>query len=452
MNSSFLDYYRCPEEFVRFKLSAGIGDASGFFRFGEGITCFGRSAHGGATESGEVPDVLPLLQVHGNEIELPFDVNEVVENLRRERYVASETEPTLPDRLVRRAYYVARPLLPVSVRKHLQRFHLRERKDIEFPAWPVDKTVDNLCAELMALSVHAAGGQRIPFVWFWPDEYQACVLVTHDIEQERGLGFFRALMELDERFHIRSSFQVVPEDRYPVTDALLDEIRARGFELNVHDLNHDGHLFDSHQLFLERARKINDYSRKWATEGFRSGGMYRNADWCDAFEFSYDMSFPSSAHLEPQFGGSCSVMPYFLGNLVELPLTTTQDYSLFHILGQYSLDLWKTEMKSVLASHGLTSFIIHPDYVADDRARRVYEQLLMFLSEECAGKKLWQPQPGDAARWWRQRRGMRVERFGGSWKVTGAGSERARLAFAQVEDRRLSYHVQHSPCSVTTAE
>jgi hypothetical protein len=445
MKSSFLDYYRCPEEFARFELSARLGEPSGFFHFGKDITCFGRKAAGSEAFSKDVPDVLSLLQVQENAIGVPFDVDEVVENLRRERYVATEPESWIPDRLVRRAYYVARPFLPVRVRKHLQRFHLRERKNVQFPSWPVDKTVDNLCGELMALCVQAAG-QRVPFVWFWPEEYQGCVLVTHDVEQKGGLGFCRELMEIDERFHIRSSFQVVPEDRYPVADAFLDEIRTRGFELNVHDLNHDGHLFESHELFLERARKINAYSRKWGTDGFRSGGMYRNADWSDAFEFSYDMSFPSSAHLEPQCGGSCSVMPYFLGNLVELPLTTTQDYSLFHILGQYSLDLWKVEMKSVLASYGLTSFIVHPDYVVEERARRVYEQLVVFVLEECAAKNLWQPLPGEAARWWRERRGMRVERSGNSWKVTGAGSARARLAFAQVDRGRLTYHVKHSSC------
>jgi hypothetical protein len=450
MNSSFLDYYLCPEEFARFSLSRPLGEVPGFFRFGERITCFGRS---GLPEGGDFAvapaDAKPLLQVQGGEIRLPFDVDEVVENLRRERYVPKALDPSMSEQMMRRAYYVARPFLPVSVRKHLQRFHLRERKSIEFPSWPVDKTVDNLCAELMSLCVEAGGGQRVPFVWFWPDEYQGCVLVTHDIEEERGLGFCRTLMDLDERFRVRSSFQVVPEERYPVSEAFLDEIRARGFELNVHDLNHDGHLFESHEIFLERAKKINDYSKKWGTEGFRSGGMYRNAEWNEALQVSYDMSFPSSAHLEPQWGGSCSVMPYFLGGLVELPLTTTQDYSLFHILGQYSLDLWKAEMDCIVSSHGLASFIIHPDYVIEDRARRVYERLLEFLTEECVVKKFWQPLPRDAARWWRARRDMRVVRSGESWKITGAGSERARLAFAQIEDGHLTYHVENSPCSVS---
>jgi hypothetical protein len=244
---------------------------------------------------------------------------------------------------------------------------------------------------------------------------------------------------------------VVPEERYDVSEAFLESIRARGFELNVHDLNHDGHLFQSRELFVQRANKINEYARKWGAEGFRSGGMYRNAEWTDAFQFSYDMSFPSAAHLEPQRGGCCTVMPFFMGNLVEIPLTTSQDYSLFHILGQHSIELWKEEIKCIDESNGLASFIVHPDYVIDRRSRRVYEELLQYLSELCNHTKIWQPLPRDVARWWRERSQLRIEHSHGSWKVTGPGCERARVAFAQIEDGRLTYHVEKSPCRESIA-
>jgi hypothetical protein len=298
----------------------------------------------------------------------------------------------------------------------------------------------------MALSVGANGNRRIPFVWFWPNEYKGCVIVTHDVEHEEGRDFCGGLMDLDSRYGIKSSFQVIPEERYGVSDAFLDGIRGRGFEVNVHDLNHDGHLFDNHGLFLERAKKINEYGRKWRAEGFRTGGMYRNAEWTDALQFDYDMSFPNAAHLEPQRGGCCTVMPYFAGSLVELPLTTTQDYSLFHILGKYSLDLWKEEMSCIASSNGLAAFIVHPDYVIERRARLVYENLLLYLSELCTAANFWQPLPRDVARWWRERSRMSVERSGDTWKVVGPGSERARVAFAQIEDGRLTYHVENSTC------
>ncbi len=452
MTSSFLDYYRCPEEFARFGAALELGPAPGFFRFGKHIICFGRSAVPVAQmPNGDLFDVLPLLQEREGEIMLPFDTDEILENLRKERYVVTEDTPSLPKNMIRKLYYAARPLLSVGIRKHFQRFHLRERRTIEFPTWPLDKTVDNLCADLMSLSVRASGTQRIPFVWFWPDEYQGCVLMTHDVEHEEGRDFCGDLMDLDDRYGIRSSFQVVPEERYDVTDAFLEGIRARGFELNVHDLNHDGHLFESRQLFQERANKINEYSRKWRTEGFRTGGMYRNAEWTDAFQFDYDMSFPNAAHLEPQRGGCCTVMPYFAGGLIEIPLTTTQDYSLFHILGKYSIDLWREELESIVSSNGMASFIVHPDYVIDLRARRVYENLLQYLSELCNSTKLWQPLPRDLARWWRERSRMRIERSCDTWKVVGQGSERARVAFAQIEEGRLIYHVENSSCRESIA-
>ncbi len=94
----------------------------------------------------------------------------------------------------------------------------------------------------------------------------------------------------------------------------------RGFEVNLHDLNHDGRLFADKDAFLRHARRINDYAREFGCEGFRSGAMYREQGWFGAFEFSYDMSVPNAAHLEPQRGGCCTVMPYFVGNILELPL------------------------------------------------------------------------------------------------------------------------------------
>src|SRR4029077_4012103 len=118
----------------------------------------------------------------------------------------------------------------------------------------------------MSFSVRANENQRVPFVWFWPNDYQGCVLMTHDVEHEEGRAFCGELMDMDERYGIHSSFQVIPEERYDLSNAFLDSIRARGFELNVHDLNHDGHLFENYRLFLERANKINAYGKKWSSE------------------------------------------------------------------------------------------------------------------------------------------------------------------------------------------
>jgi hypothetical protein len=57
---------------------------------------------------------------------------------------------------------------------------------------------------------------------------------------------------------------------------------------------------------------------------------------------SFDMSIPNVARLDPQRGGCCTVLPFFIGDIVELPVTTTEGYSLFHILGDYSGQIEKT--------------------------------------------------------------------------------------------------------------
>ena len=52
---------------------------------------------------------------------------------------------------VRKLYYLIREWLPVSVRRQLQQIYLRDWKELPFPAWPVDFTVDNLHQEFLRL-------------------------------------------------------------------------------------------------------------------------------------------------------------------------------------------------------------------------------------------------------------------------------------------------------------
>jgi len=209
--------------------------------------------------------------------------------------------------------------------------------------------------------------------------------------------------------------------------------------VNLHDLNHDGRLFRTRAQFLERARRINDYAHRFGSRGFRSGAMYREQAWYSAFEFEYDMSVPNVAHLEPQRGGCCTVMPYFVGDLLELPLTTAQDYSLFFILGDYSTDLWRRQIAAVLEQNGLISVITHPDYLVGARERAVYVDLLKHLAQLRNDGRTWVALPGEINDWWRSRQKMTLTPSGTAWRVDGAGSERARVAYAILDGDRVVY-------------
>ncbi|KAJ8135977.1 hypothetical protein OY671_010810, partial [Metschnikowia pulcherrima] len=136
--------------------------------------------------------------------------------------------------------------------------------------------------------------------------------------------------------------------------------------------------------------------------------MYRNPGWLEEIDVSYDMSIPNGAHMEPQRGGCCTVFPYFIGRILELPLTMIQDYSLFRMLGQYSIDLWKSQIGHVMSAHGLISFIVSPDYILKMKPRVVYRELLNHLTELRSKAGVWVALPGEVNRWWRQRSEMKL--------------------------------------------
>jgi hypothetical protein len=440
MNDSFVEYYRCPEAFVRFKPKGPMSSKSGFFRFGQDATCYGGYSGQSPAESltEALPDAAVDVALENGTVYLPFDPSEVARNLRYEIY-AADWRARFPVSLMAKAYYFVRPLLPVGVRKHLQKFHLTRRASSPFPRWPVDFSVDNLLSQLMLLTLKSNHIDRIPFIWFWPDGAPSAAIMTHDVETELGRRFCSALMDINSSFGIKSSFQLIPEQRYQVTEEFLASIRQRGFEVAVHDLNHDGHLYKNRRQFLERVPKINSYGKQYNAKGFRAGVLYRRQIWYDALDFSYDMSVPNVANFDPQHGGCCTVIPYFLGRVLELPVTTTQDYTLFHMLNDYSIDLWKRQIGLIMDKNGLISVIVHPDYIMETREQDVYKALLAYLIQLRKEKSLWITTPGEINHWWRQRAEMKLVEDNGNWKIEGPGQERARVAYASERDGQLVF-------------
>jgi hypothetical protein len=445
MQDSFTGYYRCPQEYATFAVSQQLPPDSGYFRIGNEIA-YGQCS--GATPSSSVgaalPDVSAYIASERGQIVLPFDIDSIINNLRVEEYPSARTSRLASTRLLHDLYYGLRPLLPFQLRRRLQQAYLRNWQQISFPRWPVDCAVDKIFSGLMALAVQRTPQKEIPFIWFWPEGASACAVLTHDVENSAGRDFCSALMDLDESFAFKASFQFVPEVRYSLSDSLLQSVRMRGFEVCVQDLNHDGQLYRNEPQFRSRARKINAYGKAWQARGFRSAVLYRRQEWFDALDFDFDMSVPNVASLDPQRGGCCTVMPYFIGNILELPVTTTQDYSLFNVLGAHSIELWTQQIHTIMEQHGLISFIIHPDYIQGDEEQRTIKQLLTYLSRARAECNLWTPTPGEVAKWWRQRSKMNIVEESGMLRVRGEGSERARIAYASIEGGRVVYRAIQS--------
>lgn len=459
MNNPLQEHFGCPSIFGNVAVSGPPNGQPGFFQFGPDLTCFARLASGATsrTSRAHLLDVAGQVEIRNGVISLPFDLNEAVSSLRLEAYTGSMTSADTSlgaNVLVRKVYYWTRPIMPLSVRSALQRIKLRGELDNPFPSWPIDRSVDQLFEKTMAAAIQANGGHPIPFIWFWPEGKQAAFILTHDVEDIAGKAFCSSLMDIDDEFGFKASFQIVPEKRYAVEPEFLSQFRNRNFEVCVHDLNHDGNLYLDYAEFKRRAKQINRYCKEFCTEGFRSGVLYRNLHWYNEFDFAFDMSVPNVAHLDPQGGGCCTVTPYFIGDILEIPVTLTQDYSLFHILHQRSIALWKQQLRSVFDAHGLASIIVHPDYVNDPEPQRLFRDFLGEAREQCDRRDVWATVPSAINLWWRKRSNMRLIFAPNGWTIVGDGSSQARVAYASLKDGKLAYSICDSsrqPAGVQSA-
>jgi len=441
VNEAFLNFFRCPSELGLFQLRDKLSSEEGFFSFGA-ATCYGKSANAVSRLSRHrLLDASDATAFEGDSVLLGFNPTQAAENLRRERYLSERGG----GRWLRSLYYAVRPILAFPVRKAVQRRVLSRRLKEKFPSWPVDCSVEQILESLMSLLLRGREREEIPFIWFWPEGHSVALMITHDVEDELGAANCDMLMDLDDSVGLKSAFQLVPEVRYEGFEKLVADVRARGFEANLHDLDHDGRLYDNLKRFRKRAKRINEYAAKFRLNGFRAGAMHRNQDWFHLLDFQYDMSVPNVSHLEPQRGGCCTVMPYFVGNLLELPLTTVQDYALFYILEEQSIDLWKRQIDIIASHHGLISFIVHPDYIVRPTERRLYRELLRHISDLRDESGIWWALPGEINVWWRQRAQLQLRKKGNEWQIEGEGSERARVAFARLEAGKLQYRIDQHP-------
>jgi hypothetical protein len=279
----------------------------------------------------------------------------------------------------------------------------------------------------------------LPIVNFWPDGRRFAVVVTHDVESSAGAENVQPLLELERRHGIVSSWNFVAED-YPIPAGLFDRVRAAGGEVGLHGVTHDGKLFGDRQTFDAQLVKIHRYLHDWDAVGFRSPGTRRNVDWMPELGCLYDSSFPDTDPFEPQPGGCCSILPYFLGDLVELPITLPQDHTLWEILRVRSIDVWRRKADWVIAHHGLINVIIHPDYVIDPERLRLYDELLAYLRGQIDRDHGWHALPREVASWWKARAALHVARASGETVRIEGGSgadgyvERATVAWAHERD------------------
>ena len=298
--------------------------------------------------------------------------------------------------MLTKAYYLCKPLIPWVLRTGLRRARARYKRFSCAGTWPIDEK---------------AGA--IPPGWpGWPQNKRFAVVLTHDVEGSKGFERIGRLADLESGLGFRSSFNLVPEGEYRVSEATRLELGRQGFEVGIHGLRHDGKLYWSHAAFSSQAEQIRQYRDQWGASGFRSPFMHHNLEWIHELGMEYDASTFDTDPFEPQPDGVGTIFPFWVSDsngsgYVELPYTLAQDYNLFVVLQERSTDVWMKKLDWIAARGGMVLMNTHPDYMCfggdkqrDEYPASWYSELLTHLTDRYAGQ-FWHALPRDVACFYR---------------------------------------------------
>src|SRR6185437_6944183 len=301
-----------------------------------------------------------------------------------------------------RIYYRIKPVLPLALRLSARRWlALRKRKQVQH-IWPI-----------------APGSEQAPPNWAgWPEGKRFALVLTHDVEGQRGVDRARQLMSLEMRLGFRSSFNFIPKGSYEVPEPLRQQLTRNGFEVGVHDLRHDGKLYHTRREFSQNAALINEYLRDWGAVGFRSGFMLHNLDWLHELNIEYDASTFDTDPFEPQPDHRNTIFPFWIpgpggakgpaenaakSGYVELPYTLPQDSTMFLLFREKTPEIWLRKLDWVAEHGGMVLVNTHPDYMdfqnnwtLGEYPVNLYQQLLEYIRAKYDGQ-FWHTNPRDVA-------------------------------------------------------
>ena len=294
--------------------------------------------------------------------------------------------------MINRIFYFLKPLLPRPGQIAVRRWLIRRKLPRVANVWPIDES-----------------SSRLPHGWEgWPNGKQFALVLTHDVDTQRGQERCRDLAALEADYGFRSSFNFVPE-RYKVSEDLRDYLTSAGFEVGVHGLLHDGKYFNSRDFFRERAQRINRYIREWGAAGYRSPSMLRNMKWFHDLDIRYDASTFDTDPFEPDPEGVGTIFPFWVESetpgkgYMELPYTLPQDFTLFILMKNTGIDIWKKKLDWIAKHGGMALLNVHPDYMAfggkiglEEYPARYYSDFLQHV-KSAYGDTFWPAIPREMA-------------------------------------------------------
>lgn len=295
-------------------------------------------------------------------------------------------------------FYQIKPLVPRKLQLFLRRKLISSKIDGYSNIWPIDPS-----------------SAKHPGNWSgWPENKRFALVLTHDVDTQKGHDQCLRLMKIENDNGFFSSFNIVPE-RYRVSPEIMNSLKSNDFEVGVHDLNHDGKLFKNERIFRYRAEKINEYLRDWDCVGFRAGAMHCNLEWIHLLNIEYDLSTFDTDPFEAKPVNRKTIFPFIVSSntdgraIVELPYTLPQDFTLFVLMQEKNIALWKRKLDWVVEHGGMALINTHTDYMNFDGTKlgpeeypvQFYEEILNYIKSKYEGQ-YWHVLPRDMARFCRE--------------------------------------------------
>jgi len=296
-------------------------------------------------------------------------------------------------------YYKLKPIIPRSLQIIFRRIYIDLKRNKYKDIWPIYKEA-----------------RQAPKSWSrWPNSKQFALVLTHDVERKRGQEQCLDLMNIEKELGFRSAYFFVPgmcKNFLPIQQKL----KNNEFEVGIHGLFHDEKLFESRKIFRRKAVLINHFISTWRVLGFRSPHMHCELTWIHDLNILYDASTFDVDPFEPQPDGVGTIFPFIIKNelsgksYVELPYTLPQDFTLFVLMKQKNIDIWKRKLDWIVENGGMALMITHPDYMnikgtelsIDEYPVGYYLDFLCYIKKKYE-KQYWHALPRDIAQFWTER-------------------------------------------------
>ncbi|HII15569.1 MAG TPA: hypothetical protein HA362_04620 [Nanoarchaeota archaeon] len=314
--------------------------------------------------------------------------------------------------------------IPVFIRLGLFKLLLKFKHDPGWPKWPIEKSIDAI-RHLFMMGIAKACNHPVKYIDFWP-KGRFALLLTHDCDSEASYRWIEYIREMEKSHGFTSSWNFVPK-KYELDFTKIRLLKKEGCEIGIHDYDHTANL--PYRSREEIAGAI-DYGIKQLKEfnpnGFRSAQLQRTPEFMSilADKMAYDSSVPDTDIYSPVYfrNGACTIFPFFIKKMVELPLTLQQDFRLKR-MGMSPVQIaeaWKLKLKYIHERGGLATMNVHPDdfIFGSEYYLKAYEDFLKHAEK----LEPWNANPSDIAKWWHERCNASLK--GGKVK----GSKRARVA------------------------